>query len=378
METKRISTLEIKAAPEEDGGVIIEGYANAAVVDDVGDLMTFDKVDMRRYDKNPILLYNHNRDLPLGKVLERKLSEKGLWVKGRISNSADPFISYIRDLVKEGILKTMSIGFEPKKEERDGKGVNIIKEWRLNEISIVTLPANIDAEFSVAAKSLADKNGVSYADFVEGRCVAKAEAGGEEPKEPTEPATEPTEPKAGCEDEENKPKADEGGVQECISAKIPKLIEEGRSREQAIAIAVSMCSAEGKCGVENLSAEQWADIEKLATPPAPPAPPAEPTEENQPEPKPEDKKSMEAMDNFAYGPMLDIMKAQLAMMGEMVNSLKSITLLLAKDEDSEDNEEVPPATEPPPSEGNPEDAEAMKRASELSAKIKALAAKLGV
>jgi HK97 family phage prohead protease len=372
METKWISNLEIKAAPEEDGGVIIEGYANAAVVDDVGDLMTFDKVDMRRYDKNPILLYNHNRDLPLGKVLERKLSEKGLWVKGRVSNSADPFISYIRDLVKEGILKTMSIGFEPKKEEMDSKGVNVIKEWRLNEISIVTLPANIDAEFSVAAKSLADKNGVSYADFVEGRCVAKAE--GEEPKEPesTEPASE--EPKAGCGDEENKPKAEEGGVQECISSKIPKLIEEGRSREQAIAIAVSMCSAEGKCGVENLSAEQWADIEKLATPPAPPAPPAEPTEEN----KPEDKKSMEAMDNFAYGPMLDIMKAQLAMTGEMVNSLKSITLLLAKDEDSEDNEEVPPATEPPPSEGNPEDAEAMKRASELSAKIKALAAKLGV
>jgi HK97 family phage prohead protease len=215
MNMKRIWN-EIKSVKAEDGGAVsIEGWANKAVVDDVGDLMDFSAVDMKRYEKNPILLYNHDRNLPIGKVVEAKVEKDGLWVKALISNSKDVVVSYVRDLVKEGILKTFSIGFEPKKEDRKD-GVNVIKEWRLNEISIVTLPANIEAEFALA-KSLGEAKSLDEARAL----VLKAM---EPPPPPTPPEGEEDKP-------ENKEPTDEAknAFQECVSAKIPKLIEEGRA-----------------------------------------------------------------------------------------------------------------------------------------------------
>ena len=47
------------------------------------------------------------------------------------------------------------------------------------------------------------------------------------------------------EDEEQKQKAED--FQACVTGKIPKLMEEGLERDQAIAQAISMCETDGKC-----------------------------------------------------------------------------------------------------------------------------------
>ena len=149
---KLFSTFTIKASEDSssDGDVIIEGWANKAVVDDVGDLLKFDQVDMTRFKKNPILFYNHDRSIPVGKVLEHKLTEAGLWVKAVISKSKDPIVSMVRDLVREGILKTFSIGFEVHEEKFNRElNYNEITKWKLLELSVVTLPCNADAEFAL-------------------------------------------------------------------------------------------------------------------------------------------------------------------------------------------------------------------------------------
>jgi HK97 family phage prohead protease len=145
---------QFKAKAEESGDVIIEGWINKAVVDSAGDLMKFDAVDMTRFDKNPIVFFNHDRNLPIGKCLEYKVSNEGIWTKTLISKSTNPVVSYVRDLVLEGILKTFSIGFETQ-EQRPNKagGYNEVTKWQLHEYSIVTLPCNDAAEFQLV-KSL--------------------------------------------------------------------------------------------------------------------------------------------------------------------------------------------------------------------------------
>lgn len=352
--------MEVKAIGEDE--VVFEGYANVGIVDDAGDLMKFDKVDMRRYDKNPVLLYNHNRDLPIGRAIERRLEEKGLWIKGKISNSKDPFVSYIRDLVKEGILKTLSIGFRTKKEMMNKSGVNEIMEWILDEISVVTLPCNMEAEFALAAKSLADKNGVDYERFVAGELATVVKSQDENGDEP--PKTGEEEGK-GCDPKpEEEPKAAQAGesIQECISRKIPKLIEEGRDRDQAIAIALSMCSQEGKCSLESMTKEQ---VDSLF---------AHAKEVTAPIMQPVHDLSTE------FSPTVDLLKSQLAMLGELVNAVRGISAQvagLAKIEESSENGNEQQPQEPPSPPVEPQvPSEEMQKALELSKRVAEIAKRI--
>ena len=393
-----------KAADSKSGDVIIEGWANKAVVDDVGDLMKFDAVDLGRYKKNPILLYNHDRNIPIGRVLEIKVSEAGLWVKAVISNSADTIVSYVRDLVKEGILKTFSIGFEPKEENYNrAEGYNEIRKWRLNEISIVTLPANIDAEFSLA-KSLGEAK-----DYAEARALVlkaledqKSETPAGEPKvtDTTEGAKEicsecgkePCEcnkPEEGdtpsAEDEEAKQKA---AFQECVQAKVPKLIEEGKPEEQAVAIAMSMCREEGKCDISIMSSEMFSMAMEVAKGCKKPKdgekegetstePPAEGTKNlgegqvpapavplNSPDP---------AVD---YGnPHIQIMQSQLAMMGKISTQLESIAKLLEKGSNVGENSGSNPSLPPENGEAS---AKGLAKIAEIHGRIEAMVKGFGV
>ena len=334
MKTKRIWN-EIKSVKaEDDNSVTIEGWANRAVVDDMGDMMKFDKVDMQRYEKNPILLYNHDRNLPVGRVVETKLSEQGLWVKGVISNSKDVVVSYVRDLVKEGILKTFSIGFEPRNEERKADH-NEITEWRLNEISIVTLPANIEAEFTLA-KALGDAKSLDEARSL----VLKAIEG-----QKAEPAKEPEEPKEPKpqEGEEPKPQEDEAknAFQQCVAEKVPQLVEEGRSQDEAVAIAMSMCREEGKCAIDVMSKEAFEAARSIAAAAAAKKKPEEGTKaapgtESTPVPQPSD-------DPSNYGnPHLDLMKSQIALLGKISEQVGTMVQLLAKRGENAENEGVTP------------------------------------
>jgi len=319
----RISN-EIKSIKsEDDASVTVEGWANKAVIDDVGDLMNFEGLDMRRYKRNPILLYNHDRNLPVGKVIESKITPEGLWVKARISNSADKVVSYVRDLVKEGILKTFSIGFDPI-DEQGKDGFNEITKWRLNEISIVTLPANIEAEFSLA-KSLQEAKTYDEAKAL----VMKAMEGEMQEDEVVKPENDQQKP----ENDEQKPEEQKDAFQECISAKIPKLIEEGRAQDEAVAVAMSMCREEGKCDVSVMTKEAFEFARALAKDCAEPKEPEEKSAEQVATPVPQP-----SNDSTNFGsPEMDLLKSQLALLGKISEQLGSMTALLAKQEEIVEN-----------------------------------------
>lgn len=133
--------------------MVIEGWANRAVVDRGMDVISPDAWKFDNYKKNPVVLFNHNMDKPIGKSVDVKPMEGGLWVKCQISKSADPTISMVRDLVEEGILNSFSVGFESKQAQKNSEGINEIKEAELYEVSIVSIPMNQDSSFSLTSKS---------------------------------------------------------------------------------------------------------------------------------------------------------------------------------------------------------------------------------
>jgi HK97 family phage prohead protease len=150
---------------EEDGDQLkIVGYASTADTDRVGDVIVPDAWTkaggLDNYKNNPILLFNHNYSQPIGRATSLEVDGTGLKIEASISKSAGPTYG----LVKDGVLSTFSVGFMIKNadynETTDGY---IIREAELLEVSVVSVPCNQKATFSVSkslgsAKELAEFN----------------------------------------------------------------------------------------------------------------------------------------------------------------------------------------------------------------------------
>jgi HK97 family phage prohead protease len=145
--------MGLRVKSESDGSVVFEGYANKAIVDRGNDMIGKKAWKLDNYKKNPIVLFNHDHTKPIGKMLDVQATDEGLFVKGRISNSKDPDISRIRDLVKEGILNSLSVGMRVHDEDRQD-GINVIKSAELHEISVVAVPMNQDSQFTASTKTM--------------------------------------------------------------------------------------------------------------------------------------------------------------------------------------------------------------------------------
>ena len=134
----------------DDGGLDIKGSASTNALDRAGDIIepgAWTKGGLDNYKNNPILLFNHNYDRPIGRAKELEVSENGLDITARISKSAGD----IKDLIKDGVLGAFSVGFKVKDadyiSETDGYK---IKDAELFEVSVVSVPCNQNAVFSVS------------------------------------------------------------------------------------------------------------------------------------------------------------------------------------------------------------------------------------
>ena len=143
-------TSQFKAHEEDDGTVKIRGYASTNDEDRAGDVIeatAWEKGGLKNYENNPIILFNHNYNEPIGRATDLSTTDRGLEINGLISKSAGK----IRDMVKEGVLGAFSVGFRVKDadyiEETDGLR---IKDAELFEVSVVSVPANQAAVFSVS------------------------------------------------------------------------------------------------------------------------------------------------------------------------------------------------------------------------------------
>jgi HK97 family phage prohead protease len=135
---------------DEDGGLDIKGSASTNHVDRAGDTIECDawlKGGLDNFKNNPVILFNHNYDRPIGRAKEIGVSENGLELTARISKSAGD----IKDLIKDGVLGAFSVGFKVKDAEylTETDGYRI-KDAELFEVSVVSVPCNQNAVFSLA------------------------------------------------------------------------------------------------------------------------------------------------------------------------------------------------------------------------------------
>lgn len=149
-------------AVEEDDDLKIEGMASTDDKDRVGDVIepeAWGKGGLANFLKNPIILFNHNYSRPIGKALEVASTSNGLYLKAKISKAAGE----VAELIKDGVLGAFSVGFMVKDADWDSETDTYrIKEAELLEVSVVSIPANQAATFSLAKSFDSSKE---YEDF---------------------------------------------------------------------------------------------------------------------------------------------------------------------------------------------------------------------
>ena len=159
METKNIELFvqDIAVAENVDTGIItVSGYANRykdeegqLVIDRSEESVLPSGYDLSSFKKNPILLYQHDKSRPIGKIIAVELRPDGLYIEANVHKMLDPQAHYA---VEQGILKTFSIGFMVK-DYTEVDGVWFWTEVELLEVSIVSVPDNQDSIFNVLLDS---------------------------------------------------------------------------------------------------------------------------------------------------------------------------------------------------------------------------------
>lgn len=138
--TKSISS-EITVKSDTDG-MAFEGYAstfgNADIVGDVFEKGAFEGASAG----STRMLLNHDHALVIGKWLDMKEDNHGLWVHGELT----PGHSVAKDVyasLKHGAIDSMSVGFRINdSSENEKTGGRNIKSVDLIETSLVAVPAN--------------------------------------------------------------------------------------------------------------------------------------------------------------------------------------------------------------------------------------------
>ena len=145
-------TSTFKALNEgEDGSVLVRGMASTKEFDRAGDSIlpeAWAKGGLNNFEKNPIILFNHDYNKPIGRATKLKVTDNGLEMEAKISKSAPDAVA---ELVKEGILGAFSVGFRVKDADyiKETDGI-LVKDAELFEVSVVSVPCNQAATFSLS------------------------------------------------------------------------------------------------------------------------------------------------------------------------------------------------------------------------------------
>ncbi len=144
------------AAPVRDGEFILSDETS----DRYGDTISASGWELESFKRNPIALFGHNHDFPIGRWED--VHVKGKALRGKLvlaPRGTSARIDEIRNLIDADILRAVSVGFRPTKtpepiKDADGRetyGVKFIGQ-ELLETSLVSIPANPNA--LAVAKSL--------------------------------------------------------------------------------------------------------------------------------------------------------------------------------------------------------------------------------
>lgn len=143
-------------------------------VDRDGEVVIPAGMNSKEYERNPVLLYEHDALKPIGKMLTMKRGDRSIEAEFALAprpegHAGDWLPDTVAALMDFGALNTMSIGFmgteaRPASKadtERFGNGVRrVYGKWKLLEVSVVSLPANQDAIITAVRKGLVSASAV--------------------------------------------------------------------------------------------------------------------------------------------------------------------------------------------------------------------------
>jgi len=157
---------------KESGVIKIRGFASTPSEDRYGDIVepnAFKKA-LKKYMQNPQILLMHDPYETIGLATSAQITEKGLMIEAELSPDGSEKIDVALTRVKQGKLRTLSIGYIPLKTKFVHKDTGeeitqedyydlpykqwkeykrVITELDLVENSVVSTPANADAIFTV-------------------------------------------------------------------------------------------------------------------------------------------------------------------------------------------------------------------------------------
>lgn len=144
-------------ATETDDLWVVEGIASTDEIDREADIITKEAVEkgMDEYMSNAIVLWMHDHDDPVGKVVSWSYIKAGLLIRVEITKTEKMVDRW--KLIKDGVVKAFSIsGTVMKSVEVKGEEDQLIRkatEIDIWEISIVSVPANKTCLFNVISKA---------------------------------------------------------------------------------------------------------------------------------------------------------------------------------------------------------------------------------
>lgn len=128
-------------------------------------------MDATDFEKNPVIFWAHDYfSPPLGKATALKRHKDRWTARGVMASRPDThpeaaewFPDTVLSLMAEGIIKGVSVGFDPtssRKATPEDKATfgepaeNVVARWKLLEFSIAPIPANQDALIEAVGKGL--------------------------------------------------------------------------------------------------------------------------------------------------------------------------------------------------------------------------------
>ena len=85
-------TSTFKSEAQEDGSVMVRGMASTNAFDRAGDTISADawtKGGLGNFEKNPIILFNHDYNKPIGRATKVTPTRDGLHMEAKISKHAE-------------------------------------------------------------------------------------------------------------------------------------------------------------------------------------------------------------------------------------------------------------------------------------------------
>jgi HK97 family phage prohead protease len=137
-------------------------------VDRDGEVMVPQGMNSKDYERNPVLLWQHDPSAPIGRAVSLKRGENSIEAEFELPHRPQGYEGqwrpdFVRGLIQAGVLGAVSIGFMPMEGgermatkgdvERYGAEVRkVYSRWKLLEVSVVSVPANQDALITAVQK----------------------------------------------------------------------------------------------------------------------------------------------------------------------------------------------------------------------------------